>query len=82
MPKRKWIICPDCDGEGHNARHLGEINRDEWDDEEFERYMDGGYDKQCTTCGGAGKIRKGDKPKRKRSWMDDPESIAERRMGA
>lgn len=86
MPKRKqrpWIICPECRGDGHHAQHMGEINTDEWEPEELERYFDGEYDRTCDHCGGAGKVRKGDAPVRKKPWwVDDPIARAERAMGA
>jgi hypothetical protein len=79
----KWIICPDCGGDGHHARHLGVINRDEWEDEEFEHYMHGDYDRICDNCGGGGKVREGAEPARRQPWwVNDPEAMAERRMGA
>jgi len=55
--KSPWMICPHCDGDGHHSRRLGEINREEWDEEDFERYLEGAYDAQCEVCRGAGKVR-------------------------
>jgi DnaJ-class molecular chaperone len=52
----KWTICPTCDGDGSHSRRLGVVNPQEWDPEEFEQYMEGGYDEPCGTCGGSGKI--------------------------
>lgn len=52
----KWIICPQCDGDGR-VDSLGVVNRDDFDDEEFERYLDGDFDTRCSVCSGAGKVR-------------------------
>lgn len=56
-----WIICPDCSGEGKHSRHLGsftseDIERD-WDPDDWEDYLQGGYDRQCDVCRGSGKVR-------------------------
>jgi DnaJ-class molecular chaperone len=51
-----WHICPTCSGEGKHSIALGVINRDEWDFEELDSYMAGGYDSRCKTCQGSGKI--------------------------
>ena len=59
-PFSPWIICPRCEGEGKNSRHLGSINREEWDEDEFEDYMAGAYDRPCSCCKGSGKIRADD----------------------
>ena len=55
----KWHICPTCEGNGKHSLDLGAItssDREEWDDEEFQQYIDGAYDRRCDTCGGSGKI--------------------------
>jgi hypothetical protein len=56
-----WAICQDCQGEGHHAKHIGEITSDqwnhEWDEDERESYLRGGYDTRCDTCDGSGKVR-------------------------
>lgn len=53
----KWAICPECEGDGSHAKHLGVINREDWDEEEFEDYMAGYYDRPCACCNGTGKVR-------------------------
>ena len=55
-----WIICPDCHGDGHNAKHLGVISTEDWDSDELDNYFSGAYDKPCTCCKGTGKIRESD----------------------
>lgn len=55
--KAPWMICPHCHGDGQHSQHLGEVNTEDWDDEEFERYMEGAYDRNCEVCGGSGKVR-------------------------
>lgn len=52
----KWIICPHCDGDGR-VDSLGVVNRDDFDDGEFEQYLDGEFDTGCAVCGGSGKVR-------------------------
>lgn len=59
MTTGKWIICPECEGDGTTAKHLGVISREEWEPEEFEDYMAGRYDRVCNCCKGSGKIRDG-----------------------
>lgn len=54
-----WEICGTCRGDGKHSAHLGAITSsewDEWDYEEQETYMSGGYDRTCEDCGGSGKI--------------------------
>ena len=78
-----WVICPECDGDGHHARAMGEINREEWDEEDFDHYMAGGYDSACDECGGSGKVREGAEPVRAKPWYETcPIARAERAMGA
>jgi hypothetical protein len=55
----KWIICPECEGDGATSKHLGVINAEDWDPEEMEGYMAGKYDRRCGCCGGSGKMREG-----------------------
>ncbi len=56
-----WIICGECFGEGKSSAYLGAITQEDrerdWDPDEFERYMEGGYDRICGCCKGAGKVR-------------------------
>ena len=54
-----WHICPTCEGEGKHSLAVGVItssDRDEWDDEDFDQYMEGAYDRRCETCRGSGKV--------------------------
>jgi hypothetical protein len=54
-----WCICPTCEGEGKHSLALGVItssDRDQWDDEDLDQYMDGAYDQKCQTCKGSGKV--------------------------
>ena len=58
----KWEICCNCDGNGKHSKHLGVItssDREEWDDEEFDQYMEGAYDTPCSVCRGTGKVLAG-----------------------
>ena len=55
----KWCICPECDGDGKTSAHLGVVNREDWDEDEFQFYMEGGYDRPCSFCGGSGKVLTG-----------------------
>jgi hypothetical protein len=96
-----WEICGTCRGEGRSSAYLGAITQDEWaedwDYEEQERYMAGGYDRTCDECGGAGKVKVVDEERFQRThsteyakWQTDREEEAayhrmceaERRMGA
>ncbi len=56
----KWEICSNCEGNGKHSRHLGLITSSEreqdWSDEEFDDYMNGGYDVTCSVCRGTGKV--------------------------
>lgn len=56
-----WTICQQCDGDGvhdHPAFSNGitSSERDEWTDEEFDRYLDGAYDVRCDCCKGSGRV--------------------------
>lgn len=64
-PTGAWIICPDCSGDGHHAKHLGDFTMSEFEDcfddpDDREAYFGGAYDRTCSTCGGTGKIREDD----------------------
>lgn len=55
----KFAICSHCQGTGGSSAYLGAItesDRAEWDDEEWESYMSGGYDRCCDQCSGTGKV--------------------------
>ena len=51
-----WEICGSCQGNGSTSAHLGEIRREDWDEDEFRAYVNGAYDKTCEECRGAGKV--------------------------
>ena len=55
-----WEICGVCDGEGKESAYLGAITQDDLessgDQDDFEHYLDGGYDRTCECCGGSGKV--------------------------
>lgn len=52
----KREICSTCDGDGHHSRHLGDVTEMIEEDEDFfEAYMAGQYDRVCEECKG-GKI--------------------------
>lgn len=61
----KWIICDHCNGEGRSSAYLGAFtNEDMGEDQEFfEDYMAGHYDRTCEYCKGSGKIKVIDKDK-------------------
>lgn len=56
----RYEICDNCEGTGGSSAYLGAITQEErerdWDPEEFETYMDGGYDRTCEDCKGTGKV--------------------------
>jgi DnaJ-class molecular chaperone len=60
--KYRWEICAECDGHGrrdHPAFSNGITSSEwaEWDPDDRETYMRGGYDVPCGDCGGSGKVR-------------------------
>jgi DnaJ-class molecular chaperone len=98
LPMR-WEICSTCQGEGHHARHIdgnGITSSEwaEWDCDERETYLSGGYDRTCGECDGDGKVRVVDEhaldEKTSKLWREhceaeaDYEAMAasERRYGA
>ena len=95
----KWAICSTCDGNGKNSLHIDgngitQSEMQEWDEESWEIYLRGGYDKPCHPCSGSGKVRVVDEdrltPQLRVRWVewekDEAEYRAacemERRMGA
>ena len=69
LPAR-WFICGCCNGDGRSSAYLGVIDRDEWDADEFEDYLAGGYDRPCAACSGSGKVLEVDRER------CDPEVLA------
>lgn len=57
MSQGNWMICPICNGDGKHSRALGVVNPDDFSPDEWDEYMRGGYDSNCGTCGGDGKVR-------------------------
>lgn len=55
--KAPWIICPLCSGDGSTSAHMGIVDREDWDEEDFQAYLDGKYDQPCSVCKGSGKVR-------------------------
>lgn len=58
-----WQICSNCDGNGEHTNRNIDGNgitasewENDWDEEERETYMSGGYDVTCKECGGTGKV--------------------------
>ena len=49
------IGCYDCTGTGRTSAYLGVVDPSEWEDEDFSRYLSGGYDKPCSSCHGSGR---------------------------
>lgn len=82
----KWEICEECHGNGSHSKHLGAITQDDidrdWSHEEFSSYLDGGYDKECETCDGSGKVLTPAYPEREpaKTWLEQrAKDEAERR---
>jgi hypothetical protein len=66
--KRKWQICPECDGEGkvvHPACSVWTADDRAEDPDGFEEMLQGTYDVICATCHGSGKVQRDDLRKRK-----------------
>jgi len=42
-----WTICHKCRGKGHSSAHLGVVDRNDFTDEEWAQYLEGGYDRPC-----------------------------------
>jgi RecJ-like exonuclease len=62
MARRKlnaqWEICPHCEGHGKVDTQgvLTEETLHDWDEEDWENYQNGMYDRSCGMCGGTGKV--------------------------
>lgn len=56
--KAPWIICPQCKGAG-TIDQLGQVHRDDFDEDEWEDYLEGGHHASCRNCAGTGKVREG-----------------------
>jgi hypothetical protein len=65
IPTRN-AVCSGCDGEGHNSRHLGVIEPDDFDTEGWDNYLAGKYDQTCETCNGQRVVAVMDE-----RWLDD-----------
>lgn len=58
---QEWQICHECHGEGKHSHAIDgngitSSEWEEWDYEEQETYMSGGYDRTCEVCHGEGKV--------------------------
>lgn len=59
----EWIICGTCRGNGKHSVAVdghgitAEERERDWDDESWQNYMDGMYDRSCEECNGSGKVR-------------------------
>lgn len=63
---QKWEICCTCQGNGKHS-HAVDGNgitqsewEQDWDYEERETYLSGGYDQTCESCNGSGKVLEDD----------------------
>lgn len=82
-----WEICGDCRGDGVRAlgglEITGEVWSD-WDDDEREAYLTGGYDQLCISCDGAGKVRGVDvdvlSPRQAELWERERQAVWESRL--
>tara|TARA_Y100000310_G_scaffold339792_1_gene433582 strand:+ start:258 stop:578 length:321 start_codon:yes stop_codon:yes gene_type:complete len=94
IPTRK-IVCPDCEGRGTDANHLGDIS-DEYlaDAEWMQDYKAGHFDQLCPRCKGQNVVDDIDTDRctpdqiaaydydRRIEFEDEQERIALRRIGA
>lgn len=56
--KAPWVICATCHGDSKVDR-LGVVARSDFDDDEWDHYLEGGHDVHCMGCAGTGKVRAG-----------------------
>jgi len=85
--KAPYIICPVCNGE-ERVDVIGVVDRNSFDADDWEFYLEGGYDAPCTYCNSTGKVR--DEPERQpiyrtgsdgqRVVYDDPDDASEHRL--
>lgn len=54
-----WVICPCCHGNG-TMDTQGVIDPRDWEDDDFDQYLAGAYDRTCSVCHGSGKTREDD----------------------
>lgn len=57
----RYEICGNCQGHGQHAHAIDgdgitSSEWDEWDEDDRETYMSGGYDQPCEECDGTGKV--------------------------
>lgn len=84
----QWAICSECNGDGKHSQRLGAITQSErerdWDEESWETYLRGGYDRTCDSCSGSGKVLEVDvdklTPEQGRLWVAWVEDEAEYRQ--
>lgn len=56
QPQAPWVICEVCHGDG-KVDQLGVVRRSDFDDEDWDHYLQGGHDVPCMACAGTGKVR-------------------------
>jgi len=91
LPTR-WAICSTCSGDGKHSLHHGafsgqRLEEAQHDEDFWEDYISGQYDKVCDSCEGTGKVREVCEekltPEQKQALQEDrdfeDEQYAERR---
>jgi len=96
----KFVVCPTCEGKGTHvnpsidAHGIGAEEWSEWDEDDRERYLNGGYDVSCAQCGGNRVVEAMDAQRASQEltnqweqwerghWESEAETQAERRLGA